>query len=243
MTDLDIRPDLTSAHDRAWARLAAPGAWLTAQERVDIAAEARAAKDCPACAQRKAALSPDAPIPPHVSPSDLDDALVDAIHRIATDADRLTKRWFERTQPAFGSVERYVETVGVIAEATAVDAFDAALGRPERPLPQPEAGRPTAERADVARIAGAWVPTVAPEDVDEGAPANVRRMYRDRSAANIHRALSLVPTAMLGFFDLDDAMYLPDAKLRKFDEEPRAITHAQIELLAARVSALNRCLY
>jgi hypothetical protein len=68
-------------------------------------------------------------------------------------------------------------------------------------------------------------------------------MYRNRSAANIHRALSLVPEAVNGFFDLDDAMYLPDALLRKFEEEPRAITHAQIELLAARVSALNRCLY
>ena len=36
----------------------------------------------------------------------------------------------------------------------------------------------------------------------------------------------------------------PDiALLRQFDREPRAITHAQIELLAARMSALNQCVY
>jgi AhpD family alkylhydroperoxidase len=31
--------------------------------------------------------------------------------------------------------------------------------------------------------------------------------------------------------------------MRDFSREYRAISHAQIELLAARVSALNRCLY
>jgi len=37
--------------------------------------------------------------------------------------------------------------------------------------------------------------------------------------------------------------YLPGDVMREFSREYRAISHAQIELLAARVSALNRCLY
>jgi len=37
--------------------------------------------------------------------------------------------------------------------------------------------------------------------------------------------------------------YLPGAVMRDFSREHRAISHPQIELLAARVSALNRCLY
>ncbi len=239
----EIREDLSAAHARAWLRLAAPGAWLTGAEKTAIAAEARAALDCPACAQRKAALSPEQPIPVHTGPSDLDEAWVDVIHRIRTDADRLTPAWFARVAPSVLSVERYVETVGVIAEVTAVDSFMTAMGMPLWPLPTPLTGELTGIRPTAAKLAGAWVPTVAPEDVRADDPEPVQAMYRNRSAANIHRALSLVPEAVNGFFDLDDAMYLPDALLRKFEEEPRAITHAQIELLAARVSALNRCLY
>ena len=239
----EIREDLSAAHSRAWLRLAAPGAWLTGVEKIAIAAEARAALDCTACAERNAALSPEQRIPAHAGPGDLDATWVDLIHRIRTDADRLTLRWFARVVPSVLSVERYVETVGLIAEVTAVDSFMTAMGIPLWPLPTPLTGELTGRRPSVAKLAGAWVPTVAPKDVSTDDLEQVQAMYRNRSAANIHRALSLVPEAMNGFFDLDDAMYLPDALLRKFEEEPRAITHAQIELLAARVSALNRCLY
>ena len=38
-------------------------------------------------------------------------------------------------------------------------------------------------------------------------------------------------------------MYLPDKELRYFGNETRALTHAQIELIAARVSAINQCFY
>lgn len=243
MSTYAIRPDLTAAHDRAAYRLGQPGAWLTAEEKVSIAAETRAAATCAACRQRKAALSPEAPIAPHDSASALPADWIDLIHRIATDADRLSRAWFARTVPGVLTVERYVETVGVIAETLAVDRFDAALGLPRRPLPEPAPGAPSGVHTIAARDGLAWVPTAAPQDLTDADPPAAHAMYRNRSAANIHRALSLVPDAVVGFFDLDDAMYLPDAQLRDFAREPRAITHAQIELLAARVSALNRCLY
>ena len=67
-------------------------------------------------------------------------------------------------------------------------------------------------------------------------------MYDGLSAVNIHRALSLVPAEVTGFFDLDTAHYLPDAVLRDYGNEYRALTHAQIEFLAARVSAINQML-
>lgn len=240
---IEVREDLRRAHINAWARLAKPGAWLTSAEKCAIAVEARAALNCPACAERNAALSPEQPTQLHVSESHLDASWVDLIHRIRTDADRLTPTWFARVVPAVLTVEQYVEVVGVIAEVTAVDSFHTAMGMSLLPLPTPGAGMPTGSKSSAAKLAGAWVPTVAPEDVTMNDPEPVQAMYRNRSAANIHRALSLIPEAVNGFFELDDAMYLPDALLRRFDEEPRAITHAQIELLAARVSALNRCLY
>ena len=67
--------------------------------------------------------------------------------------------------------------------------------------------------------------------------------YDGLSAVNIHRALSLVPAEVAGFFDLDPAHYLPDAVLRDFGTEYQALTHAQIEFLAARISAISQCFY
>ena len=55
--------------------------------------------------------------------------------------------------------------------------------------------------------------------------------------------MSLVPAEVAAFFELDDAIYLPQFALKDFATEYRAIGHAQMELLAARVSLINRCRY
>jgi hypothetical protein len=238
-----IRKDLTEAHDRAWDRLGRAGTWLNSAEKVSIAEETRSALACIACAHRKEALTPEADVGVHNSASDLHPEWVDVIHRITTDANRLTKRWFDRVVPEVLSTEKYVETIGIIAETIAIDRFHVALGLPLRNLPIPKPGEPSRESVPSARESGAWVPMVNPDDLSDADPAAAYAMYEGRGGANIHRALSLVPACVSGFFDLDDAMYLPDAMLRRFDIEPRAISHSQIELLAARVSALNRCLY
>ena len=61
--------------------------------------------------------------------------------------------------------------------------------------------------------------------------------------ANIRRALTLVPDEARSFFDVVSAQYLAGPQMTDFGNEFRAITHLQIELLAARVSALNQCTY
>jgi hypothetical protein len=38
-------------------------------------------------------------------------------------------------------------------------------------------------------------------------------------------------------------MYLPQDAMRDFGREYRAITHPQIEMLAARVAVRNQCVY
>src|SRR5436190_2451461 len=86
----------------------------------------------------------------------------------------------------------------------------------------------------------AWVPWIEPEDLTE-AEAGIYPTVRP--PANIHRAMSLVPAEVRSFFDLCEHHYLGPLEMRDFGREYRAITHAQIELLAARVSALNRCFY
>ena len=87
--------------------------------------------------------------------------------------------------------------------------------------------------------------TLAPEDRTDEDPDLYREHPgpRERYGANIHRALSLVPHAMMQWWDMFECMYLTSATMRDFGREYRAVTHAQMEMLAARVAALNQCHY
>jgi hypothetical protein len=236
-----VRDDLAQAHARAWERIAAPGVWLTGAERVAIAAEARHARaGCRLCRARKEALSPLAVEGAHDAAVDLAPAMLEAIHRIVTDPGRLTRSWQQGVLAAGLAETAYVELLSVVAQLTAVDTFAAGLGLPLRSLPEPLPGAPSRRRPAGAKPGLAWVATLAPEDAE----GEDRTLYpATGSPANIRRAMSLVPEAVRGFFDLVKVQYLPPAAMLDFGHEHRAITHAQIELLAGRVSAINQCVY
>ena len=130
------------------------------------------------------------------------------------------------------SETEYVETVGVVSVATALDTLAKGLGIPERPLPRPVPGTPSRRRPANARRELAWVSTLEPEDI-AGADPNP---YGDKTpdlVANIHRGMSVVPAEVAAFFELDDVIYLPQFALKDFSTEYRAIDHAQMELIAA----------
>ena len=234
-----VREDLLASQRRAWDRLAAPGTWWNGPTRVAIAAETRRAMDCKYCAERKAALSPYALNGDHDTATELPSALVEVIHRIRTDASRLTERFYQVALAGGLSDAEYVETVGVMATVITVDSFANALGTRRPDLPMPIAGKPSRQRPAGAKPGLAWMPTLAPEDLTDAEAG----MYDGLAAVNIHRALSLVPAEVVGLFDLDAVHYLPDSQLRDFGVEYRDLTHAQIEFLAARVSAINQCVY
>ena len=234
-----VRDELVAAHRRAWTRLAAPGEWWTGAVRVAIAKETRAATDCVLCKDRKAALSPYAVTGTHTAATDLPEALVEIIHHIRTDSGGLTRQVYDEALAGGLADAEYVETVGVMATVIAIDTFCDAMGIVRHVLPVPLAGEPRRRRPSGAKEGLAWVPTVAPEDVTEAEAG----MYDGLAGVNIHRALSLVPAEVEGFFDLDAVQYLPDALLRDFGTEYQALAHAQIEFLAGRVSAINQCFY
>lgn len=236
---LPIRSDLRRALETAWLTLAAPGTWWSGAERIAIAAEARHAEACALCLQRKEALSPYSVDGSHDSLDELPSGAVEAIHRLATDAGRITERWVRQLVDGTLGEERYVEIISVVAIITALDTFDRALGRPRRPLPIPVAGHPSHHRPAGAKRDLAWVSTLYPRDVAPSDP-NPFPVHGDK---NIHLALSLVPQEVFNFFDLDVELYLKDHEIRDFSREYRAISHRQIELIAARASALNRCYY
>ena len=123
---------------------------------------------------------------------------------------------------------------------TALDTFDRAVGRPLRELPQPVAGKPSRIRPSGARRDLACGRDAGPGGRLRRATWIHLQIHGDK---NIHRAVSLVPQEVFNFFDLDVELYLRDEEIRDFKNEYRAINHAQIELIAARASAINACFY
>ncbi len=241
-----MRSDLAEAQDEAWRRLGRPGTWWTGAERIAIARECRAAADCPFCASRVGTLSPLSVTGTHsVAEPSLPAPAVEAIHRIRTDPGRLGETWFQRLRDAGLTEGPYVELVSVVAVTVAVDTFRRGSGLTLLPLPAAESGLPSRHRPSGARPGLGWVATLSPEDRTSDDPdlylehPGPRRRY----GANIHRALSGVPDSMIHWWDLLEQLYQSSGQMRDYGVDYRAISHAQIELLAARVAALNRCEY
>ena len=237
-TAMTVRSDRVAAHQRARAWLARSGAWLDASQRLAVAAEVRQVRGCQLCAARKAAVSPFAIDGVHDGCGPLPATWTDIVHRIVSDPGRLTRGWYERTVAHAITDREYVEVAGVIATITAVDTFARGLGATPWSLPEPVAGAPSRHRPKEARHHQAWVPHIlaGEQGLDEAD-------FFQGQPANIRMALTLVPDEARGFFDLVAHQYIPGPAMNDFGHEYRAITHAQIELLAGRVSAINQCTY
>jgi hypothetical protein len=242
-----VRADIGAAHEKAWARLGHPGTWFPGATRLAIAAEVRHATHCALCAERKKALSPYGVDGRHDSLGALPERVVEQVHRIVTDPGRLTRTWFDRVIASGTPDTEYVEIVGVVATVVSIDTFCRALGIALHPLPEPVAGEPLRRRPKTAHQRGeAWVPMIHPKDLEgelETPEERTLAAYWGGVLANIRRALSLVPEEAYAWFQLVETQYLPGRWMRDFANEYRAITHAQIELIAGRVSVLNQCFY
>lgn len=244
MNDFDygvfrVREDMHAAHRRLWEHISAPGTWWTGAQRVAIAAEARRADECDFCAVRKAALSPAAVQGEHQSSGVLPRNVVDVIHRVRTDPARLSRSWFDAVIAGGLTVPSYVELIGVVTMLTGVDYFARSLGIAPFPLPEPRPGAPSQHLPASAQSGTAWVPTIAPEDA---CGPEVDLYPPGAMIPNIVRALSLVPAEVRVLQTLAAAHYLPVAQIPD-PTARRALDRMQMELVAARVSALNQCFY
>jgi hypothetical protein len=236
----EIRSDLVAAYVRTWKALAEPGAWWTGAQRVALAAESRAARDCPLCAERKQALSPYSVEGQHDgSESHLPEAAVDAVHRMVTDPTRLSQSYVEKLAANGLSDGHYVELLGVVVSIVSIDSFHRALGMPLEPLPAAQGGAPSGQRPVSAVADVGWVPMI-PQGEARGDEAD---LYSAK-APNVLRAMSLVPDAVRCMRDLSTAQYIPLDQLADPSADPgRALSRSQIELVAGRVSAVNECFY
>ena len=218
MTALPVDPATSAAHEATLETIAAPGAWWSGADRLAIVRAARSATACALCVegdeQTHAAINDE-----HDNGSELPPIAVEAVHAIRNDSGRLTRRWFDNVIDMGMLPEAYVELVAVTASSVIVDTFAQGMGQGMPELPEPVPGAPTLERSDDVEEAGAWLPLAR-----EG-------------RANILRSLGLVPSVLKLFFGAFRPSYYmaPDCQF--------ALDRAQVELVAARVSAVNGCFY
>lgn len=236
---VDVRSDLRDCHRFLLRHVVSPGTWWTGEERHAIAEASRQATACGLCRERKAALSPTAVRGRHDGGGRLPEGVVDVIHRIRTDPARLSREWFEGIVPAVLPDTHYVELVGVVTMMAGMDNFARAIGVAPFTLPDAQPGEPSRHRPAGAKSGEAWVPMIAPEDAvgpqDDVYP-------REGFVPNIVRALSLVPDQVRALRVSSDAHYIPVPQIPD-PSVRRSIDRMQMELVAARVSALNECFY
>ena len=234
-----VRTGFAESHQRFWDRLGAPGAWWTGTERVAIAAEARAARDCAYCRERKAALSPHTVSGSHTTATDLPAAAVDVIHAVVNDAGGLTRQWYEARLADGVSDGQYVEIIGTLVALVSIDRFCRGIGMREHPLPAPLPGQPTRYRPASAGPDEAWVPMVPADNA--GTPE--ADLWPTGRTGNVIRAMSLVPDEVRTLNDLSAVHYLPNVQVRDPSASQGALSRPQMELIAGRVSVLNDCFY
>jgi hypothetical protein len=213
-----VRPEIVDAHRAFWDRLSGPGSWWTAEQRIAIAEEARAMrplrKEPPWL--RKLPDPADGVVPALV---------IEAVRTICLDAHQIDAAWCDRMVEALGDAA-YVELVSIAVQTTAVDAFAEAVGVDAEAIPAVrDAGPPNESRPEGLGDIGAFVP-----------------MQLAYPGPNVGRAMSLAPEDNATFFGLVGSMYAV-ADFMELVWKDRPLTRPQIELVAARVSAINECFY
>ena len=232
---------------QAWAELGRVGGWFDGASRVAIAEAARAAVHCDFCHDRKAALSPYAVAGEHAeaetaggaNAAKLPAALIDAVHRIATDPGRLSQAWHDALLDAGLVSEELVEATAVVGLVRISDSLSRALGQPIRKLPAAEKGEPKRRAVAGTTLERGWVPMVDPKKAE----GLVAAMYQGVESAagfvfNVARALTSVPEALRDFFAAFFPNYSTHGPVRE-----GGLNRTQVELLASTTSAWNDCFY
>ena len=216
---LPVDPATSAAHQATLQTIAEPGGWWSGADRLAIVRAARSAATGDDLCRRRNRTTSTAIDGENDNTGELPPIAAEAIHAIRNDSGRLTRRWFDDVIDMGMLPEAYVELVAVTASSVIVDTFAQGVGLDIPELPEPEDGSPTLERSDDVVDAGAWLPIAR-----EG-------------NANILRSLGLVPSALDLFFGAFGPSYFmrPDSQF--------ALDRAQVELVAARVSAVNECFY
>ena len=235
-TGLPVPEEVEALHADELLSFARPGTWGTAAQRTAIAAEIRKTRV-------------DAGVQESVGDEalcDIDD-VPEAARRVARAAAlggiEIDRKFCEQAQADGLSDGAYVEVIGLAARLAHLDVFARGIGVPSRQLDEPvEDSMPSMQRPSIARNEGFFTDSV-PSAPDGGELA--KEIYGNAvPAANILRSLSLVPDEARRLNRVVNVEYFTDETMMNFAYSSLAnIDRPQLELVAAKVSALNQCFY
>ncbi len=230
-----IDAELEDLHADELASFAAAGTWWSARERLAIAAEARTARVADGV---QASIGDEH----RAAEADLPEAVRDLAQRAALGGMSINRRYFDDTLKAGVSDAAYVEVVGVVARVAHLDVFARGVGVDPRAIPEAdESSVPTRARPTEAVDEGYFAHSVP--DGEAGGETG-KRIYRDGGGANILRSLSLVPDEAYRLNKLISQEYMTSENMGHMTYSSQAaLSRAQLELVAAKVSALNQCFY
>jgi len=206
--------------DAAWAELGRPGAQWTGAQRVAIAATARAAAPRPLW-DRAPAL---AELSREATGSPLSSFVAGLVERVAVEPSSLSRDDVLEVVDEIGDAA-YAELASVVTQVVCIDHNAAALGLAFRDLPEAEPGDPHGRRPDGMGDVGGHI-----------------QMTEVSDGPNVRRSLSLAGADHERWMMLVFAMY-SGSQFGEMVWDGRALTRPQVELLAARTSALNECFY
>lgn len=200
--------------------LTQPGQTLTSAQRIAIAEIARNAAPRPLWEKAPDLLA----IADSTSEGALSPFVAALAERIAIESRSLDRETVAAIIDRIGDTT-YAEIVAIVAQVVPIDHLHRALDLELQPLPAAGPGEPSGERPDGLGDIGAFIEMTEPYD-----GANVARSLTLAGADNNLR-LKIVRSMYSG---------------TNFDEmiwTDRSLSRPQIELVAARTSALNECFY
>jgi len=237
---LSERPDIQIALSNYFLFLAKPGYWWHGAQKVAIAAAARAASSCSLCAEKKSALSRSQIKALHPENDQLSPLTVDMIHQIITDQGRITESQVQALEQSGVSRLAYAELIGIVVCLFSIDEFCRALSQPLLELPQPQPGLASQRSPENLETKTGFVPMITREGLTEA----VQDLWPEGFGANVIRALSAAPDLVRQWKQLAAVFYLPLEEMRNLTQSAsRQLNRMQMELIAGRVSAINRCFY
>lgn len=212
-----------SAFEQIWEGLGRPGTWWTGAQRRAIAEAARSAiADGP---RPIGAAIPALADLDSEDGSDISDLVLEVVRRVTSESGRVTAGWAAEAIGLMGP-GRYVELVAVVVLIVPVDLFCGLMDRPRQPLPEVVAGE---------AVGG------VPRGVAAG-EAYVPWLVDGWQGPNVARAISYVPADNERRMAMVSSMY-DGSEFFEMVWSHRSLSRPQIELLAARTSALNECFY
>ena len=217
-----LRPEIGEAFRRLIDGWSQPGSSWSGSERLAMVSAVKAARSAP-------------DLPPWESPRTvgglidlavpLDEVAIDTVWRVTNHPGTLTHGWYKQTIESGLDPVAYVELVGVVSMANALEHFCAAVGVDVPSLPEPSNAAPETDAVGAA-AASHWVPTVQSD------------------LPNVRKALSAAPGELELQAVLLDALYVPGGALAvPLDQKVWSLERTQLELVASRVSTLNECFY